>query len=122
MTIRRAAAAFSTAALLLLAVAGPALAETTPRYEGEDPAPPMTPLVAVLVFVGIPAAVFAVVVLLVMAPSWTRAGRYRPGMGWFAEPMWIKGPSATGGSAAAALPGRAAEVARTQTGGASARW
>ena len=57
MTIRRAAAALSTAALLLLAVAGPALAETTPRYEGQDPAPPMTPLVAVLVFVGIPAAV-----------------------------------------------------------------
>ena len=61
-----------------------------------------------LVFVGIPALVIAVVALLVFAPSIANGPRYRPGLSWWAPPVWINGPTATG-------------VARS-TGGASASW
>jgi hypothetical protein len=82
-----------------------------------------------LVFVGIPALVVAVLALLVFASSIAQGPRYRPGLSWWAPPVWINGPSATkpdpaslpqlpaGTTPAAAGTG----VART-TGGASASW
>jgi hypothetical protein len=82
-----------------------------------------------LVFVGIPALVVAVLALLVFASSIAQGPRYRPGLSWWAPPVWIGGPTVTkpdpaslpelpaGPSAATAGTG----VART-TGGASASW
>ncbi|GAA1599609.1 hypothetical protein GCM10009789_62130 [Kribbella sancticallisti] len=82
-----------------------------------------------LVFVGIPALVVAVLALLVFAPSIAQGPRYRPGLSWWAPPVWIGGPTATkpdpanlpelpaGPNSATAGTG----VART-TGGASASW
>jgi hypothetical protein len=82
-----------------------------------------------LVFVGIPLLVIAVVSLLVYAPAIAKGPRYRPGLSWWAPPVWIGGPSEeleqseqTG--APALPPGKTAPataVART-TGGASASW
>lgn len=81
-----------------------------------------------LVFVGIPLLVISVVTLLVYAPSIARGPRYRPGLSWWAPPVWIGGPAedpdeATG--APALTPGPttapATGVGRT-TGGASASW
>jgi hypothetical protein len=86
----------------------------------------------VLVFVGIPALVVAVVALLVFAPSIATGPRYRPGLSWWAPPVWIGGPSSrsaptdapelTAGDEADDTPATAGTgVART-TGGASASW
>ena len=90
----------------------------------------------VLVFVGIPVLVVAVVALLVFAPSIAHGPRYRPGLSWWAPPVWINGPVATkpdpanlpelpeltGAPGATVTTGTAATgVART-TGGASASW
>ncbi|WBQ03309.1 aa3-type cytochrome oxidase subunit CtaJ [Kribbella sp. CA-293567] len=82
-----------------------------------------------LVFVGIPALVVAVLALLVFASSIAQGPRYRPGLSWWAPPVWINGPTPAkpnpaslpelpaGNTPAAAGTG----VART-TGGASASW
>jgi hypothetical protein len=85
-----------------------------------------------LVFVGIPALVVAVVALLVFAPSIATGPRYRPGLSWWAPPVWIGGPSSrpaptdapelVAGKEADDTPATAGTgVART-TGGASASW
>lgn len=70
-----------------------------------------------LVFVVAPAALFVIIALLVLAPSMTRGPRYRPGLGWWAAPVWFNGPSHDDIDAAvrAAIP-------TTDGGGASARW
>ena len=87
----------------------------------------------VLVFVGIPLLVVAVVALLVFAPSIAHGPRYRPGLSWWAPPVWINGPVATKPDPAnlpempelTSAPGATATagigVART-LGGASASW
>jgi hypothetical protein len=81
-----------------------------------------------LVFVGIPLLVVSVVTLLVYAPSIAKGPRYRPGLSWWAPPVWIGGPDEqpdqpTGAPALAPGPttAPATAVART-TGGASASW
>ena len=88
-----------------------------------------------LVFVGIPALVIAVIALLVFAPSIATGPRYRPGLSWWAPPVWINGPTATkpdpaklpelpgapGSTASAGADGVGSGVARS-TGGASASW
>jgi hypothetical protein len=84
----------------------------------------------VLVFVGIPVLVFAVVALLVFASSIASGPRYRPGLSWWAPPVWIGGPEPLkpnpanlpelpAGDNSSATVGSG--VART-TGGASASW
>ncbi|MDX3004729.1 hypothetical protein PWY87_23790 [Kribbella solani] len=88
---------------------------------------------SVLVFVGIPVLVVAIVALLVFASSIANGPRYRPGLSWWAPPVWINGPTATRPDPASlpelpelnSAPGTTATagagVART-TGGASASW
>ncbi|MFC6155753.1 aa3-type cytochrome oxidase subunit CtaJ [Kribbella jiaozuonensis] len=82
---------------------------------------------------GIPLLVVAVLALLVFASSIADGPRYRPGLSWWAPPVWINGPTATKPDPAnlpelpqlSAAPGTTATaatgVART-TGGASASW
>jgi hypothetical protein len=91
---------------------------------------------SLLVFVGIPVLVIAVLALLVFASSIANGPRYRPGLSWWAPPVWINGPTATKPDPAnlpelpelttsSRAPGATATagtgVART-TGGASASW
>ena len=64
-------------------------------------------------FVLLPLAVLAVLTLLVMTPSWVKGPKYRPGLSWWAEPIWLGGP----GLEAARDAAPAAEG-----GGCSARW
>ena len=85
----------------------------------------------VLIVIGIPIAIIAVIALIVLAPGWTRAGRYRPGDAWDHEPVVI---GANGSKSAAAiesvqpaqLTGAAADAAvaapTSTTGGISVRW
>ncbi|WP_350277758.1 hypothetical protein [Kribbella sp. HUAS MG21] len=91
---------------------------------------------SLLVFVGIPVLVIAVVTLLVFASSIAHGPRYRPGLSWWAPPVWINGPTASkpdpanlpelpeltsSSQAPGATATAGAGVART-TGGASASW
>lgn len=93
---------------------------------------------SLLVFAGIPVLFAAVAALLVYAPSIAKGPRYRPGLSWWAPPVWINGPRPTTDQAATDAPqlttGDTAgdttghttatagtAVART-TGGASASW
>lgn len=46
-------------------------------------------LQVLFLFVGLPLLFILVVSLLVLGPSWTRAGRSRPGQGWETEPVMI---------------------------------
>ena len=99
-------------------------------YTWADPEPQST-LTTILVFVGIPLLIMAVITLLVMAPSLAKGPRYRPGQDWNAEPEWI-GASPAGdattsgrqlGTGASAAPNReGAPVDESSSGGASARW
>ncbi|MGH3455299.1 MAG: DUF5130 family protein [Nocardioidaceae bacterium] len=73
--------AVTLTALALVAVAGPASADTPVSWPDAEP---MSTLEALLVFVGIPAGLFALIALLVVAPSLARGPRYRPGVTWLA--------------------------------------
>ena len=91
--------------------------------------PPMSTLHALLLFVGVPAALFVGITLLVMAPSIVRGPRYRPGQQWFAEPEWFGAPTnrstgtATGGPDRWVHRGEPDGQAEPEGGrGASARW
>jgi hypothetical protein len=97
---------------LLLATAGPALAAPD---DGSDTGPGFSVLETLLWFVVLPAGIFLAIVVLVSAPSMARGPRYRPGLGWWAAPVWFNGPddADTAVRKAAATAGG---------GGASARW
>jgi hypothetical protein len=99
----------------LLALAGPALA-TSSGDDGEAVTEPLSKAHVLLVYVGLPLAIVAVIWLLASIPSMLSAPRYRPGLSWWASPVWFSGPaedvdgSADGGSSDEAV------------GGTSARW
>lgn len=116
----------SLAAVPLL-LASPAFA--LHRDAGDDPGPGMSAVATILVYIGIPAAVFCVIALLVLAPSIARGNRYRPHqLSWWAAPVWFGGPRDEHGEAAdRALTGTSLKeltaYSEAQTeGGASARW
>jgi hypothetical protein len=64
-------------------------------------------------FVLLPLTLYAVIALLVYTPSWVRGPKYRPGLSWWAEPVWIGGVGLD--AARQALPA-------AEEGGCSARW
>lgn len=116
----------SLAAVPLL-LASPAFA--LHREAGDDPGPGMSAVATILVYIGIPAAIFCVIALLVLAPSIARGNRYRPHqLSWWAAPVWFGGPrDERGDSAERALSGTSLKeltaYSEAQTeGGASARW
>ena len=75
----------------------------------------LTALQTLLIYVGAPALLFLVIALLVMAPSMARGPRYRPGLGWWAAPVWFNGPDDADAAVRHATP-------TTDGGGTSARW
>jgi hypothetical protein len=98
---------------LSFVLASPALAGTAD--DGSEPGGGMSAGATLLVFVGTPIALFLIIALLAAAPSLARGPRYRPGLGWWAAPVWFGGPE---GDADAAV--QAAQP--TEGGGTSARW
>jgi hypothetical protein len=64
-------------------------------------------------FVLVPLTAFGVIALLVYAPSWVRGPKYRPGLQWWAEPVWIGGESMEAVTTIEPV---------TEGGGCSARW
>lgn len=107
-----------TASVPLAAVlTSPAFALT--RDDGDDPGPGLTVPETLLWFVVVPGSVIALIWLAVVGASWARAPRYRPGLAWGADPLWINGPT-PGPAALAAAPDDASSL--TTGGGARARW
>jgi hypothetical protein len=99
---------------LSLALASPAFALA--RDDGDDPGPGLSAGMVLLVFIGVPVGLFLLIALLVSVPSMVRGPRYRPGLGWWAEPVWFGGPRGDATEhVASAEPVRAG-------GGTSARW
>jgi hypothetical protein len=113
-----AAGAAVTGALLVLGATPAAAAATllAANDDGEDPGPGLTVMQTLAIFVGIPTLMFVVIAILVTAPSAARGPRYRPGLGWWAAPVWFNGPD----DAERAV--RESAGSTGQGGGASARW
>lgn len=86
----------------------------------------MSVVETVLIFVGIPLGVSALLALAVLGPSAARAPRYRPGNGWEYDPVWyLPHPEHQGPVSAASgrleLTGSVAEPVQP-VGGASGDW
>lgn len=86
----------------------------------------MSVVQTLLIYVGIPAAVYVVAAVLIFAPGGSgKTPRYRPGKGWVHEPVWyLPRPPAAGDArhAVAALPAGSGIAGRTARGGASGTW
>ncbi|MGI8680797.1 MAG: aa3-type cytochrome oxidase subunit CtaJ [Mycobacteriales bacterium] len=108
--VRRGAAVI-TAVVLFSAWADPALA----RSDGEMPGRGLGLVQTVLVFVGIPLGLSALIGLLVVAAGLRHRPRYRPGRSWDHDPVWFAGPLDPNAALAAARP-------NVTGGGASAEW
>jgi hypothetical protein len=104
--------AVATGALLPLLAAAPAFA----LDDGEQPGKGLGWGMVVLIYVGIPLGIFAVIALFAALPSALRRPRYRPGRPWEHDPLWINGPDDPDKALAGARPGA------TARGGASAEW
>ena len=115
--ITRSAVALGLAAILLAAGSAPAWAEDPMPGSANDTV--MSTGQAILVFVGIPLVVVAVIYLLVSAPGWTRGGRASSADAWTSDPM-VLGPGDA--AAPAAAIGQTAAVATDESGGTSASW
>jgi hypothetical protein len=109
-----AAAVVLAATALVLVSAGPAAAL---RDDGEQSGSGLSVAQTLLIFVGIPLAVIVVVWILVSAPAKARGPRYRPGLGWWAAPVWFNGPANADAAVRSAVP-----TPIKEGGGASARW
>ena len=112
MNVRRLTASTVCTAGLLLATAGPALAVPD---DGSDTGPGLSVIETLLWFVALPAGIFLAIAVLVSIPSMTRGPRYRPGLGWWAAPVWFNGPDDADTAVRTATP-------TSGGGGASARW
>lgn len=116
-TVLRTGVLFATTALLSLPAGAAFAAQTTDPPGGSDqPAGELTVIQTLLIFVGIPMLAFVVIALLVSAPSMARGPRYRPGLGWWAAPIWFNGPDD------AQRDVRVVAGSSSPGGGASARW
>lgn len=92
----------------------------------------MSTLNALLLFVGGPLLIIAVITLLVMAPSLAKGPRYRPSQQWDADAEWFGAPSAADATdddsgqrllGSSATPSSASRGEKTDdSGGASANW
>jgi hypothetical protein len=103
------------ALVAVVAAATPALA----IGERGDPGHGLTWVQTVLIYLGIPVAVGAVITFLVLLPSLVKGPRYRPGRPWTAGSVWFGGPedAATALGSVTTIP-----AATIEGGGASARW
>lgn len=99
---------------LVAAIAAPAGADVPEGWTGEG-AYEVNPVQAVLIFVGIPLALFVLITFLVLLPSLIRGERFTVG-GQATADQWFGGPV----KGTAELP--APDDEESKAGGASARW
>jgi hypothetical protein len=84
--IRRFWAATLAVSVLAVASVSPAIAEATKRDDGDEPGEPMGTLNAILWFVVLPLAIYGIIALLTMGPSWTSAARKSTRGGYLDDP------------------------------------
>ena len=116
-TLRHLIATVTGVVLMLSVSVAPALAVSDHPDDGEQSGEGLTAIQTLLIFVGIPVAVYVIIALLVSAPSLARGPRYRPGLGWWAAPVWFNGPDDADVAVRTATP-----TSSKEGGGASARW
>ncbi len=110
-------------AILVTSLTSTAFAEAPSTWR--DPAH-VSPAHVILVLVVIPAALFALITLLVCLPSMMKGERYHPGQPWRNEAEWFGGPR--GGVEAAdraeqpAAVGTGTDGGDADRGGTSGRW
>lgn len=114
-TARRASRGLAAALVVALPLVGsPAFADAPEQWEDTS----VPGLEALLILVGGPVALFAVIALLTYLPSLVRGQKYDSALAWREEPEWFGGPR-TG------VPDDADTEAAATTGdkgGASAHW
>jgi hypothetical protein len=90
------------------------------EQEGIDPGKGLGLGVTLLLFIGVPLAVFVFIAALTFGPGVMRRPRYRPGyQDWAFRPVWIGGPDDPDGALTAASPEKVIDV---RGGGAGASW
>ena len=82
----------------------------------------MSVVQTVLVFAGIPLAIYAVVALLTLRDKVARAPRYRPGQSWDYPPVWWTANPAGTGQTGQPAPAPSGGSKRTAKGGARGSW
>lgn len=110
---RRGAAAGFAGLALLATSAEPALAVS----DGEVHERGLGLVSTLLIFVGIPVGIFALLSLLVVVSRLRHRPRYRPGRSWDHDPVWFAGPADPDAALVAARPGGG-----VFGGGTSAEW
>jgi hypothetical protein len=115
----RALVVASVTVIASLVAAGPASAVESSMPAAQSDV--MSTGQAILVFVGIPVSIAAVIYLLVLAPSWTRTGRTDVGDGLSSDPF-VLGGDGPADRAALASAEPAVDASSDQTGGTSASW
>lgn len=100
---------------MVLTVVAAAPAAALYSDDGSQPGEQLGVLGNLLLYVVAPAGVFLLIALLVTAPSIARGPRYRPGLSWFAAPVWFGGPPDAEAAVARSVP-------TAGGGGASASW
>ncbi|HYN76042.1 MAG TPA: hypothetical protein VEV13_07560 [Candidatus Limnocylindria bacterium] len=122
--MRRAAAVAvaGSGVVLSSALLSPALADS--GDDGEVLAEPISLATATLTFVVLPLAIIGLIWFLASVPSMVRSPRYRPGVSWWASPVWFNGPvEAPHETRSGADSERPAAIAvAPDGGGTSARW
>ncbi len=116
--------------VLAVSLAAPALASTV--EDGEVLGDDLSLGRVLLTYVGIPLLIIATIWVLASLPYMLGAPRYRPGVSWWAAPVWINGPDDSAEPSqvmddvpppvSADLPGSAELVSPKNPGGTSARW
>ena len=117
--VRRLARAVALTPAVLALIAAPAYADTPEKWVDSDPVSVMQ---ALLIIVIIPAALFVIISLLVLVPSFARGDKYTPGLAWRNENEWFGGPGGGVEAAEAARPEAIEGATDSGRGGASARW
>lgn len=105
-------------AVLVVTATAPALADRPASWADPEPVGTLWPLI---LLVGIPLALFAVIALLVYVPSMARGEKYTPGLAWRNENEWFGGPRGGVEATDTAEPA-GAQSAEGERGGTSARW
>jgi hypothetical protein len=105
-----------TASVVTAASAGPAFASK----ESVNPGSGISTWLAILLYVGVPLAVFFVIAAFVWGPDLARRPRYRPGSrAWGWAPVWIGGPEEPEATLTRTPP---EAVREARGGGAGAGW
>jgi hypothetical protein len=115
--VRRAASVFGGAFGVVLTLGATAPVWAHGLDDGEEHASPLALGHAALIYVGIPLAIIGLIWFLVSIPYMVHAPRYRPGLSWWAKPVWFGGPAEGDGAEVDPLA-----PATRDGGGTSARW